>query len=235
MIKTFITLMLAGAFALLGCSSSDSSATSGSPSSSGSPSPAAGSTEYKGTFAGAGGEGGSIDVTVATSGTTTKAVHPLAVQQVTGTVRVTGGASITVTGSFDDATKTLTITGGGYSFTGSATSDGASGTYTGPTGKGAFTVLAGANAIPYCGTFAGGAKGVWNFVVNGAVLSGTAIDDKGNPDTLTGTVTGNAVSITTKNASTAAGTISGSAAMGTYENKAANLNGTWTGTAGCGG
>jgi hypothetical protein len=69
----------------------------------------------------------------------------------------------------------------------------------------------------------------------GSVLSGTAIDSKGNADTLTGTATATTVTMTTKNATTASGTISGTTATGTYENTAGNAKGTWTGTAGCGG
>ncbi len=234
MTKAVLACVLAclTAIGTAGCSSSDSPASSSS-SSGTSGTPAGAGTTYKGTFTGAGNDGGAISVTVAAPTTTTKTVHILAVQQVTGTVKVSGGAAVTVTGTFDDVTKQLTITGGGYSFTGTATTAGVTGTYTGPKGAGNFTVLAGASATPYCGSFSGDATGVWNFVVNDANLSGSAVDSEGNGDTLTGTVTSGAVSITTKNGTTATGTISGNAATGTYVN--GTTKGSWTGTAGCGG
>lgn len=222
-----------------GCSSSDSSSSSSS-SSSGSTSSSSGSTTtggttYKGTFAGAGGDGGAIEVTVAAAGAKTQTIHILAIQQVTGTLHVSGGGAVTITGTFDDATKQLSITGGGYSFTGTATSDGVNGSYTGPKGSGKFTVFASATATPYCGTFAGGATGVWNFVVNEGKVAGSAVTNTGDDDTLTGTVTNGTVNMTTGNGSTADGKIEGTTATGTWKNVAGNVQGTWTGTAGCGG
>jgi mucin-19 len=226
-----------------GCSSSDSSSSpssTSSSSSSGSTSSSSGSTStggttYKGTFAGAGGDGGAIDVTVAAAGAKTQTIHILAVQQVTGTLHLSGGGSVTITGTFDDATKQLSITGGGYSFTGTATSDGVTGTYSGPKGNGTFTVFASASATPYCGTFAGGATGVWNFVVNEGKVAGSAVTDGGDEDTLTGTVTNGTIDMTTTNGSTADGAIEGTTATGTWKNVAGNVEGTWIGTAGCGG
>jgi hypothetical protein len=234
MLKSVLTCVLACVLAAgaAGCSSS-STGSDGSSGSSGATTNPTGGTTYKGTFTGKGNDGGSIDVTVASATTAAKDLHPLTVLQVSGTVKPSGGAAVAVTGTFDDATKQLTITGGGYSFTGTATSDGVTGTYTGPKGTGNFSVLTGSSATPYCGTFAGDASGIWNFVVNGSSLSGSAIDSQGNGDTLTGSVTGGSVSITTKNGSTATGSISGTTANGTYANGA--VKGTWTGTAGCGG
>ncbi|GAC1545843.1 MAG: hypothetical protein NVS3B10_09910 [Polyangiales bacterium] len=94
------------------------------------------------------------------------------------------------------------------------------------------TVLAGASATPYCGTFAGDANGVWNFVVNASTVSGSAVDSKGNGDTLNGTVDGSGtIALTSKNGTNAPGKIVGSGATGTWANGTAK--GTWTGTAGC--
>lgn len=193
-----------------------------------------GTTTYKGTFAGPG-EGGSIEITVTSGGTTAQDLHTLSgVQQVTGTVHVSGGSSITVTGTFDPATNQLSVTGGGYTFSGTASSNGVTGSYQGPKGSGSFSVLTGASVTPYCGTFAGDATGVWNMVVSGSTITGTAMDDKGHGDQLTGTVdaSGN-ISMTTKNGSNAPGKITGNTASGTWQNSAGNAKGTWQGTAGC--
>lgn len=243
--KTVFTCVVVGLLGITGCSSDGSSPSSSSSSSSGSTTSSSSSggttnpgtsTTYKGTFAGAGGDGGAIEVTVASATAGKQSIHILTVNQVSGTLHLSAGGSVTITGTFDDATKTLSITGGGYSFTGTATSDGVTGTYSGPKGTGTFSVFASATAVPYCGTFSGGAQGVWNFVVNDTKLSGSAVTDGGDGDTLTGTVTGGTtISLTTANGSTADGTISGNTATGTWKNVAGNVTGTWTGTAGCGG
>lgn len=218
-----------------GCSSSSSgtdNGTSGAATSGGTPTGTSGGpsggTTYKGTFAGKG-EGGSIDVNVSSSSTTSKDLHILTLFQVTGTLRITGGATSGITGTFDDASKTLTITGGGYSFTGTLGANGITGTYTGPNGSGSFSVLAGAASKAFCGTYAGMAMGVWNFTVNGTTLVGSYADAKGSGGGLTGTVdAAGKVTIQAENGGVANGTITGDTATGTYP------GGTWTGAA-CGG
>mgnify|MGYP003693925263 CR=1 FL=1 len=50
------------------------------------------------------------------------------------------------------------------------------GTYAAPTAPGSFvTALDLGNAVAFCGTFDGDDDGTWNFVVNGTVLSGSAL------------------------------------------------------------
>lgn len=193
--------------------------------------PPGGGTPYSGIFTGAK-ETGVIDVSVAPGGMQTKDLQPLAMLQVTGSIRLVGGMTINVTGTYDDVTKQLSLSGGGYSFTGTGSADGINGSYMGPNGSGVFTILTGQTVTPYCGTYAGDAMGSWNFVVSGSSLSGAAVDSGGSGDTLTGTVSGGMVSITTKAMSTATGSIAGNMATGTWQS-ASGLKGTWTGTAGC--
>ncbi len=210
------------AFGVSGCSSDTSSTTSStSGGTSGTPT---GGTQYKGTFAGKG-EGGAIDVNVANNGgTSTKDIHPLTTFTVTGTIKITGGATAQITGTFDDATGTLTITGGGYTFTGKLSANGISGTYSGPNGSGAFSVLSGGTSKNYCGTYGVGTSttgaGVWNFTINGSTLVGSFSGTDGQAGPLSGTVTGDKVDI---NAGGAKGTVSGDTASGTYD------KGSWAG------
>jgi hypothetical protein len=209
------------ALGIAGCSSDGAGTSSGS-TSSGSTSGTTGGTQYKGTFAGKG-EGGAIDVTVAAGGAAVsqKSLHIMAVLTVSGTLKVTGGATITITGTYDDATKTLTIAGGGYSFTGTLGATGITGTYTSPSGSGTFAVLSGAGSKAYCGTYTGASSGVWNFTINGGNLLGSYSDTKGTGGPLVGTATPDgAVDMP---AVKAKGQVTGDTATGTYE------GGTWTG------
>lgn len=216
-----VALVAAVALGTPGCSSTPSTGDAGG----------VGGTPYSGVFTGAK-ESGVIDVVVSSGGAQTKDIRLQSLLQVTGSIRLVGGMTINVTGTYDDVTKQLTLSGGGYSFTGTGASDGVNGTYMGPNGSGVFTVLTGQTVTVYCGSYAGDAMGSWNFVVSGSSLSGSAVDSGGGGDTFTGTVNGGMVSITSKAMSTASGTISGNTATGTWQS-AGGKKGTWTGTAGC--
>jgi hypothetical protein len=158
---------------------------------------------------------------------------------VTGTLTLVSPAAGThaLTGTYDDATNALNLSGGGYTFTG--VFDGASGlegNYTGLNGAGLFvTALSAGNAQAFCGTFDGDDDGTWNFVVNGTELSGTALTSSGDVAPLDGTVTGGAVSIVNPANPTgpplATGTITGTSATGTWDS-GAGQSGTWAGN-GC--
>ena len=231
--QSFFSILTCAALVVLGtagCSSDTTGKSSGGTTSSGSTgsSGTTGGTQYKGTFAGKG-EGGSIDVTVSAAGgdVTQKSIHPMATLQVSGTLKITGGTTSTITGTFDDVTNTLTITGGGYTFTGKLGSTGITGTYSGPNGSGNFSVLSGAASKAYCGTYGAGAStsgaGVWNFTVNGTALVGSYSDVKGTGGGLTGTVAGDGKVDIKTDGGTATGAISGDTANGTYP------GGAWTG------
>lgn len=197
---------------------------------------------YKGTFTGAGGDGGSLVVNMPASGggggpspqpgsagVGVQDIQIQTVHNVTGTAYV-GGQTVTLTGTFDDSTNKLTVAGGGYTFSGTISATGVNGTYVGPKGTGAFTLLSSGNATPYCGTFTGTASGVWNFVTGSGTVQGSYTDSKGNTGTLVGTVDGsNKVMITPAGGGTATGAISGDTATGSWMSSGGM--GTWTGSA----
>jgi len=68
-------------------------------------------------------------------------------------VNLGGGKTFSLTGTYDEATKTLSISGGGYTLTGTLTGSTLSGTYTGPNGAGsvATTVFVAPAASPASG------------------------------------------------------------------------------------
>lgn len=237
MTKSFLSILTCAALMVIGtagCSSdttgTSSGSTSGGTTSSGSSgtSGATGGTQYKGTFAGKG-EGGSIDVTVSSAAgdVTQKSIHVMATLQVTGTLKISGGTTSVISGTFDDVSNTLTITGGGYTFTGKLAANGISGTYSGPNGSGNFSVLSGAASKAFCGTYGAGAStsgaGVWNFTVNGTALVGSFSDLTGAGGALTGTVAADGKVDIKSTGGTATGAITGDTANGTYP------GGSWTG------
>jgi hypothetical protein len=158
---------------------------------------------------------------------------------VTGTLTLVSPAagSQALTGTYDDATNQLDLSGGGYTFTG--VFDGNSrleGTYAGANGPGLFvTALDLGNAVAFCGTFDGDDDGTWNFVVNGTTLSGSALTSSGDAAPLDGTVTAGAVSIVNpldpQGPPLATGTITGTSATGLWDDGQGS-SGTWTGN-GC--
>lgn len=148
---------------------------------------------------------------------------------------------MSVSGTYDAATSTLTISGGGYTLTGTLKGSTLSGTYTGPSGPGSFALqaaVAGAVSV-YCGTYvstpAGEGSGTWN-LVRGAdnKLSGSYTEDTGGSGLLSGTLDGSAIALEVSTGGVANGTLTGDKTDGTYGATAADKAGTWTGsTAAC--
>ncbi len=157
---------------------------------------------------------------------------------------VGGGSPVTLTGSYDPATGTLTLTAttpaGNYSLTGKASGSHLSGQYTSPSGAGTFSLLpaiSGAVTL-YCGTYSGDASGVWNVAVD---ASGTAVGghcDSSGCGALEGTVTDSGCSLKDPTSSDvgATGSKSGGTISGTWTGGGGQAHGTWTGsTSACGG
>jgi hypothetical protein len=171
LVHRWIRFMLATCLlvVLAGCSSS-SDGSSGSSGTSGSSGATAGGVAFRGTLT-AKGESGVVEATLP-AGTTTASLRPLAGEAVTNsvvaTVNLGGGKTFSLSGTYDAATKTLTITGGGYTLTGTLVGSTLSGTYTGPNGPGSFALqAAAAGAVNvYCGTYKGTTSGggTWNMV-----------------------------------------------------------------------
>jgi hypothetical protein len=162
--------------------------------------------------------------------------------QVTGTLALTGGSSVQLTGTYNpDAEPQLVLAGGGYGLAGdySAKNGVISGTTTFPNGKtGLWTVSANATAVKvFCGTYAssqGNGGGTWNLVLDSNNnLTGVA----SVAGQLQGTLSGTSLSVT-YTGGTATGTLdpTSGAGNGTYD--APNIGdgdaGTWTAnTGGC--
>ena len=160
--------------------------------------PSANTTLFQGTIAGAGGQSGTLSLTIATT-LTHSSIGTLAVSQVTGTVHVTGGATTSLSGTYDSSTSTVSATGGGFAFTGTISGGVLSGKYTAPTTSGGFSSLNGTSSTvtTYCGTYGpsfyagppanppGGEVGVWNLVIaangaaSGAGVSKNVANDPG--------------------------------------------------------
>lgn len=203
-----------------------------------------GNTSFVGTVVGgsANDESGSLTIDIAGTALAPPAsltANSSASLTVTGTLTLVSPAAAThaLTGTYDDATNQLDISGGGYTFTG--VFDGTSrleGTYTGGNGPGLFvTAKDVGSAVAFCGTFDGDDDGTWNFVVNGTTLSGTALTSSGDVAPLDGTVDAGAVTIVNPQNPTgpplATGTITGTSATGLWDT-GAGQSGTWQGN-GC--
>jgi hypothetical protein len=150
-------------------------------------------------------------------------------------------ATVNLSGTYNPADNTLTVSGSGYTFTG--TFDGQSrldGTFTGPTTNGTFVSLEGAElAEAFCGTYSGGDSGTWSFIVQGTALRGQAQSTtEGSPLSLQGVV-GRGNSLTFYVAGTqqqmGTGTIATQPdltpiADGTWSQPGTQVSGTWEAT-----
>jgi hypothetical protein len=194
------------------CGDSNSSPSPAAPSPS-PPAPAP-STTFQGTIAGTTGQTGTLTVTIqsqiasASRSIFWPLVATLEAQSVgaTGSVHVAGGSTTTLSGTYDPASRALNLSGGGFTFTGSASGAVVSGTYNAPSGvSGAFSTRSAANGTvtTYCGNFVAKndpneIRGVFNLVVSGSSVSGVMNMFADTPPTIasvTGQVIGTAISI----------------------------------------
>lgn len=86
-----------------------------------------------------------------------------------GLLTFVGGPTVPVTGSADSATSSITVTGSGYTLTGTTHSGTVQGTYTGPSGSGFFAAAADTltqmTHASYCGTYTSTNGNGWFVVV----------------------------------------------------------------------
>jgi hypothetical protein len=117
---------------------------------------------------------------------------------ITGTLALTGGATINLSGTYTGSSKHASLTGGGYTVTGDYTESSShfAGDYTGPnTDHGSWAVESGTVKV-FCGTYTGSATGTWNLVLNDAgQLRGVAQTTSGAID-LVGTYNSSSGAIT---------------------------------------
>jgi hypothetical protein len=204
--------------------------------------PSATTTTFQGTIAGANSQTGTLTVTVqaqvavlAPSRFHLPFVATLHAQSTSvtasGSFRAARGATTSLTGTYDTTTRALSLTGGGYTFTGTASGATVNGTYTGPSGvAGSFSsrsTASGAVTV-YCGNIyssgnANQVTGVFNLVVSDAsgAVSGTfyLLDAPFRNGPITGQLTGTSLSITytdrvSGGSGTGTGTIQGGAVTG---------------------
>ena len=117
----------------------------------------------------------------------------------TGLLRISGGDTDTLNGTFEDDPGYIDLTGTNYTLTGvydSGPPSVVSGTYTRPNGDGQFECQVGgaSSADVYCGTYQNEAhttNGSFIFAIRGSQLKGAAIEDgSGDATGFTGTVSG---------------------------------------------
>jgi hypothetical protein len=163
---------------------------------------------------------------------------PLASVSVTGTLTIQGGATVSLTGTYDTGAHTLSVSGGGYTFTGSYAGGILSGTFT--TSGGATGGFAGASGADNVQSFCGGfhhsdplkPDAVFNILVDftTGVVTGTGVGGDKVPAAITGTVSGTGVTISfalKEGAGGATGTISATTLSGTWHSP--EESGNWTG------
>ena len=229
------TLLIAAIIALAafaGCGNDDNPAAPGG----GTPAPT--TTTFSGVMIGTGSENGTITVTVAT----TSLAGGLAGAPVTasGTVNPTGSATVPLTGTYDAATDSLHLSGGGYTLEGEYDDNPSgdafksiAGGYTGPNGNGFFAaVLQGAAQVRlFVGTFENQTttiSGKWDMVVADTLAGCIAFPDGGTIDDVVPMV-GRAGNTGTSRAITLAGG-SGTltvTASGTWNTTTDSVSGTW--------
>lgn len=184
------------------------------------------STTYQGVLVGQSSQTGTMSVTVAAGTGTTSAA--------TGTYRLSGGTAVALTGTYTASTNGLTLTGGGYTFRGAVAGTTFAGAYSGTnSASGGFSAVNAASGVTtYCGSFGGGATGVFNMQVSGTTLSGLALasDDTDPPTRFSATVSGASFTGRTSGDATISGTIAGQSINGTFTTLD-NLSGTFSATA----
>lgn len=182
-------------------------------------------------------ESGAISITISTPNPAppVPTSFSYAVVAAEGSVTLLGGSSVDLTGTYDDGTKAITLTGGGYSFAG--VFDGSNrleGTYTGPATQGTFvSAKSDGSATAFCGSYTGDDQGLWNFVVDGNKILGQAISSlSGTNLPLDGSISGGNITVHFPGTQQvlATGSRNGSSVSGTWNDPNSSDQGTWTGS-----
>jgi hypothetical protein len=228
----FLSLAVAS-FLLVGCSKDDNPAGSGG----------GNGPTYYGTFANSA-ESGSLTLNFSSAPKAGPATtdNILVVITISGTLKIQGGSTVSLTGTYNTVTDSLKISGGGYSFAGTLVNGDLSGTYSGPNGSGTFiagTSVSGSITF-FCGTYtetspaSGEHHGRLNIVLDGARLGVLVREDTDSSNTVLGfkeILSGTAITIYVSGTSgfpLATGTINSAktAMSGTYNS--GDEQGTWS-------
>ena len=137
--------------------------------------PATGPTgSYRGTFVGSNSRGVMV-IVFASPGASA----------ITGSLALTGGATVNLSGTYNPSSNGVSLSGTGYAVTGSfaPSASNFSGDYTGPSGDhGSWAVESGTVKV-FCGDYNGNAAGRWNLILNDAgQLRGVALTSSGAID-----------------------------------------------------
>ena len=173
-----------------------------------------------------------IDVATGSPGVEGGAVLAFASVGATGSHNL-GGTSVALTGTYDDQTGLVSLTGGGYTIDGGFDGNNRlEGFFTGPMAGTFVTARQGNGTAAYCGTFTGDDDGTFSIVIDGNEVLGTAVPSTGPnagiPIALDGVRSGNNIYIPDQNTPLITGTISGSTVSGNWSDGQGN-SGTWSG------
>ncbi|MHB1207925.1 MAG: InlB B-repeat-containing protein, partial [Rhodospirillaceae bacterium] len=162
------------------------------------------STTYSATFAGSGGQSGTLSVQVGAAA----AAASLPIEKVQSTIErasssatasgalSVGASTYALTGTYDSGSGGLNLSGSGYAFAGTIAGDTVSGSYSDPnSGRGAFSGqnATSATVTTYCGTYhASDGSGSFNIQISGTRLTG--VTSGGAGVTLSGTAAGTSFS-----------------------------------------
>lgn len=184
--------LLVFALGLTGCNSGDENKNPVGPGGS------SGSTVMTGTFTGAN-ENGRVGLTIHA----TSLAHMPGAGKATvigsAVLNVDAGTTVDLSGTYDPATDSLFVTGGGYTLVGKLRMEGflpaIAGVYVGPNGSGTFEVLVGSqNEIGvYCGTYLNSVlvqQGRWSFLLFQNRVIGLQSPESGGFIRMTGDATG---------------------------------------------
>lgn len=199
------------------------------------------SASYKGLVASTSGETGPLTITFASpvaappalpadpTGPMPSGGSPVAAS---GSFFLGGVGPIALTGTLDSGD--LTMTGSGWSFTGTLADGEITGSFSGPGGEsGSFAAIADSEGNPvsaYCGSYSGtdftsdppsSTEGTFSVVIAGSVVLGTAYNDDGSNEDFSGTANTSAKTFTIMK-TTELGTLN---ASGSYS--ATSISGTW--------
>jgi hypothetical protein len=204
-------------------------------------------TTYSGVVSGAS-TSGTLSLTIAAYAAQTGMVRLAAsTVSVNGTLTLVGGTTVALAGTYDTGTGLITVTGGGYTFTGYVVAGQLQGSWSGNGDSGSFTALVATGSIVtlFCGTYTGTGSGNWNLAQSGSILAGSYKDTNGQTGGYVwGSVNGTTVSLsfgqTVATAiGTATGTLVGPSVSGNWgipDTTSQTQHGTFSGsTTACGG
>lgn len=202
-------------------------------------------TTFQGTVAGSGAQLGALEIVIQATLTSSVAwfpfswiatLHAQTPVGATGTLRLAGGMVTSLSGAYDGSTRAVSLSGGGFSLSGTVTGAGVlSGSYNGPGVSGGFSTLKSTGGVvtAYCGTFTspeGG--GLLNLEVsNTGSVHGVALGTGAPPCAITGQISGSALTLTSCEGNGATGQVGSGTVTGTTMNRSGAVNGVFAASA----